>query len=148
MSAPVSGRDLPIILFAHGFGSNLDGYAPLTDHWAAHGCVVVQATHLDSRRLGLTADDPRRPRMWRHRVEDLRRLLDELDALEAAVPGLAGRLDRGRVAVAGHSFGGQTAAILWACASPTRRPESPRTCPTRASRPGCCWPRRERAGTT
>ncbi|MFI1003920.1 alpha/beta hydrolase family protein [Streptomyces galbus] len=112
VSAPVTGQDLPVVLFAHGFGSDLDGYAPLTDHWAAHGCVVVQATHLDSRRLGLAADDPRRPHVWRYRVEDLKRVLDDLDVLEAAVPGLAGRLDRDRVAVAGHSFGGQTAAIL------------------------------------
>jgi hypothetical protein len=32
--------------------------------------------------------------------------------LEAAVPGLAGRLDRRRIAAAGHSFGGATAAVL------------------------------------
>lgn len=32
-SAPVTGHDLPITLFAHGFGSNPDGYAPLTDYW-------------------------------------------------------------------------------------------------------------------
>ncbi|MFD0689844.1 alpha/beta hydrolase family protein [Actinomadura fibrosa] len=112
VSAPVTGRDLPIVVFAHGFGSSLDGYAPLTDHWAAHGFAVIQATHLDSKRLSLAADDPRRPEMWRFRVADLKRLLDELDVLEAAVPGLVGRLDRGRVAVAGHSFGGQTAAVL------------------------------------
>ncbi|QFG22962.1 alpha/beta fold hydrolase [Actinomadura sp. WMMB 499] len=112
VSAPVTGRDLPIVLFAHGFGSNLDGYAPLVDHWAAHGFVVIQATHLDSRRLNLDADDPRRPRTWRIRVADMKRVLDELDVLEAAVPGLAGRPDRGRVAAAGHSFGGGTAAIL------------------------------------
>jgi fermentation-respiration switch protein FrsA (DUF1100 family) len=42
----------------------------------------------------------------------MRLILDHLDLLEAAVPGLAGRLDRGRVAAAGHSFGGQTAGIL------------------------------------
>lgn len=112
VSAPVTGRGLPIILFAHGFGSNLDGYTPLTDHWAAHGFVVIQATHLDSKRLNLAADDPRRPHMWRFRVDDMKRVLDELDVLEAAVPGLAGRLDRDRVVAAGHSFGGQTAAIL------------------------------------
>ncbi|MEU6408114.1 chlorophyllase [Microbispora sp. NPDC046933] len=112
VSAPVAGRDLPIILFAHGFGSHLDGYAPLTDYWAAHGFVVIQATHLDSKRLNLSADDPRKPQMWRFRVADMKRILDELDVLEAAVPGLAGRLDRGRVVAAGHSFGGQTAAIL------------------------------------
>jgi fermentation-respiration switch protein FrsA (DUF1100 family) len=50
--------------------------------------------------------------MWRFRVEDLKRILDHLDLLEAAVPGLAGRLDRGRLAVAGHSFGGQSAGNL------------------------------------
>jgi dienelactone hydrolase len=112
VSAPVSGRGLPIVVFAHGFGSNLDGYAPLTDYWAAHGFAVIQATHLDSRRLNLAPDDPRKPQMWRIRVADLTRILDDLDVLEAAVPGLAGRLDRSRIAAAGHSFGGATAAVL------------------------------------
>ena len=112
ISAPVTGSDLPIILFAHGFGSSLNGYGPLTDYWAAHGFVVVQATHPDSRTLGVTMDDPRLPGMWRTRVEDLTRILDHLDVVEGAVPGLAGRVDHGRIAVAGHSFGGQSAGNL------------------------------------
>ncbi|MCM2416400.1 chlorophyllase [Streptomyces sp. RKAG290] len=112
VSAPATGHDLPIVLFAHGFGSNLDGYAPLVDHWAAHGFVVMQATHLDSKRLHLAGEDPRKPQVWRHRVEDMKRILDGLDVLEAAVPGLAGRVDRRRTVAAGHSFGGQTAGIL------------------------------------
>ncbi|MFF3225686.1 alpha/beta hydrolase family protein [Nocardia suismassiliense] len=110
--APITGTDLPIVLFAHGFGSNLDGYAPLVDHWASHGFVVIQATHLDSKRLEIAADDPRKPQMWRYRVQDMRRILDGLEALEASVPGLAGRVDRSRIVAAGHSFGGQTAGIL------------------------------------
>ncbi|MFE9680858.1 alpha/beta hydrolase family protein [Streptomyces sp. NPDC006285] len=112
VTAPTTGTSLPVVLFAHGFGSNLDGYAPLVDHWASGGFIVIQATHLDSRRLDLPADDPRRPHMWRHRVQDMRRILDELPTLEAAVPGLSGRMDRSRVVAAGHSFGGQTAGIL------------------------------------
>ncbi|WP_067682808.1 alpha/beta hydrolase family protein [Nocardia miyunensis] len=112
VSAPATGDDLPIIVFSHGFGSSLDGYGPLTDFWAAHGFVVVQPTHLDSRTLGLAPNDPRTPRIWRYRVEDLKRALDNLDLLEAAVPGLAGRLDRTRIAAAGHSFGGQSAGVL------------------------------------
>lgn len=112
VTAPVTGTSLPIVLFAHGFGSDLDGYAPLVDHWASHGFVVIQATHLDSHRLALPADDPRRPRMWRYRVQDMRRILDELATLEASVPGLEGRVDHSRIVAAGHSFGGQTAGIL------------------------------------
>ncbi|MGP8304464.1 alpha/beta hydrolase family protein [Streptomyces inhibens] len=112
VSAPATGGDLPVIVFSHGFGWSMHGYAPLADFWAAHGFVVIQPTHLDSRTLGLAAEDPRTPRIWRFRIEDLKRVLDGLDILEAAVPGLAGRLDRSRIAVAGHSWGAQTASTL------------------------------------
>ncbi|ONH23309.1 alpha/beta hydrolase family protein [Pseudofrankia asymbiotica] len=112
VSAPATGRDLPVVVFSHGFGSSLDGYGPLADFWAAHGFVVIQPTHLDSRTLNIPHDDPRTPRIWRFRVEDMKRVLDHLELLEAAVPGLGGRVDRSRVAAAGHSFGGQTAGNL------------------------------------
>lgn len=112
VSAPLEGDARGVVVFSHGFGWSLDGYAPLTDFWAASGFVVVQPTHLDSRKRALPTDDPRRPELWRHRVRDLVRAIDGLDALVAAVPGLAGRADTSRIAVAGHSWGAQTASML------------------------------------
>ncbi|MER6112788.1 alpha/beta hydrolase family protein [Streptomyces hirsutus] len=112
VSAPATGGELPVIVFSHGFGASMKDYAPLADFWAAQGFAVLQPTHLDSRTLGLPAEDPRTPRIWRFRVEDLKRVLDGLDLLEASVPGLGGRLDRSRIAVAGHSWGAQTASTL------------------------------------
>ncbi len=113
VSAPAVGTGAaPVLLFAHGFGSSLHAYGPLTDHWAAHGFVVLQPEFLDSRAVGLAPDDPRRPDLWRHRVQDAVRVLDALDEIETAVPEVRGRLDRDRVVAAGHSFGGQTAGVL------------------------------------
>jgi dienelactone hydrolase len=112
VSAPATGSGLPVIVFSHGFGMSMNGYAPLADHWAAQGFVVLQPTHLDSRTLGLPPSDPRTPHIWRIRIEDLKHVMDGLDLLEAAVPGLGGRLDRDRIAVAGHSWGAQSASAL------------------------------------
>lgn len=112
VTVPAIGRDLPIVVFSHGFGSTMDGYAPLTEFWAAHGFVVLQPTHLDSRTLGLSPDDSRTPVIWRLRIEDLTRVLDELDVVEGSIPGLAGRLNRDHIAAAGHSWGATTASAL------------------------------------
>ena len=112
VSAPTVGHKLPLIVFSHGFGLSLNDYGPLVDFWAAHGFVVMQPTHLDSGTLSLPPDDPRTPLIWRFRVEDMKRILDQLDLIEASVPGLSGRLDRSRIAAAGHSWGGQTASML------------------------------------
>lgn len=118
VSVPVTGGELPVILLSHGHGrsnnlSSLHGYAPLASFWAARGFAVIQPTHLDSATLGRQdSDDPEAPLYWRSRSEDMTRILDQLDVIEAAVPQLPGRLDRSKVAVAGHSLGGHTASLL------------------------------------
>jgi hypothetical protein len=53
--------------------------------------VVVQPTFLDSWRDGLPDDDPRAPVLWQHRADDVKNVLHHLEAIEAAVPGLAGQ---------------------------------------------------------
>lgn len=124
VSVPATGDQLPIIIFSHGFGSSMDAYAPLVNYWAARGFVVIQPTFLDSRSLSPNPkadhgeavkaylEDPRKPLMWRYRVEDFKLVLNQLDLIEDTVIGLRGRLDQTRIAAAGHSFGAQTTATL------------------------------------
>lgn len=118
VTAPTEGSNLPIILLSHGHGpshfvSSLYGYAPLANAYAARGFAVIQPTHLDANLLGLReTDHPDAPLFPRSRAEDMHRILDGLDAIEAAAPMIAGRLDRARVAVVGHSMGGHTASVL------------------------------------
>lgn len=112
ISAPLEGSALPVILFSHGNGQSLHAYGPLANHWAAQGFVVIQPTHLDSRMLALEQDDPRRPQLWQHRENDLVQILGALDSLLASVPSLSERVDRSLIAVAGHSWGAQTASML------------------------------------
>lgn len=112
VTAPLHGDRLPVVVLSHGNGWSMDGYAPLAEHWAGAGLVVVQPTHLDSRSRGLGHDDLGFADIWRWRIADLTAVLDHLDVVAAALPGLAGRLDPDRAAVAGHSWGAQTAGAL------------------------------------
>lgn len=118
VSAPATGAGLPVIVLAHGHGganhlSSLRGYGPVADFWAAHGFVVIQPTHLDSTVLGLRDSDlPDAPLFWRDRAIDIRTILDRLTEIEAAVPGLSGRVDHERIAAVGHSLGGHTVSLL------------------------------------
>lgn len=117
VSAPATGRDLPIILLSHGHGrsnnlSSLNGYGPLANFWASHGFAVIQPTHLSSKTLSLDAKTPDAPLFWQSRVEDMKQIIDQLDHIEASFPQIKGRLDRSRIAIAGHSAGSHTAALL------------------------------------
>jgi len=118
VTAPAEGDRLPVILFSHGNGQSLYTYGPLVNHWASNGFVVINPTHLDSRMIALAADDPRRPQLWRHREQDILTLLDNLDSIEEAVPFIKGRINRDRVAVAGHSWGAQTASMFLGATHP------------------------------
>ncbi len=117
ITAPVTGRDLPVILLSHGHGPSLylsskDGYAPMANFYAAHGFVVIQPTHVNSRVAGLPSDAVGGPLFWRSRVEDMKLILDQLAVIEASVPSIARRIDHSRIAAVGHSMGAQTLGML------------------------------------
>lgn len=117
ITGPASGDGLPVVLLSHGHGpSNYipskDGYGPLVNFYAERGFVVIQPTHLNSKVAGLPADADEGPLFWRSRVEDMSLILDRLNEIEAAAPAFKNRLDREKVAVVGHSMGGQTAGML------------------------------------
>jgi predicted dienelactone hydrolase len=117
LTAPAIGKDLPIVIFSHGFGPSKylpskDGYAPLTQFWAERGIAVIQPTHASSRIGGLDPDAPEGPFFWRERVVELRTIIDHMGEIEQQAPAIAGRLDHDRIAVAGHSFGGHSCSLL------------------------------------
>jgi predicted dienelactone hydrolase len=117
ITGPAVGHGLPIILFSHGHGPSLylpskDGYGPLVNFYAERGFVVIQPTHANSKVAGLDPLTPGGPLFWRSRVEDMKLILDRLAVIEASVPAIAGRLDHGRIAAVGHSFGGHTVGML------------------------------------
>jgi pimeloyl-ACP methyl ester carboxylesterase len=112
VSAPVSGTGLPVIIFSHGFGNSMDGYAPLVDFWASHGFVVIQATYLDSKRLGDFNELPYKEDIWRIRIDDVQHILDQLEDIENSFEAIRGRIAKDKIAAVGHSFGGHTTSML------------------------------------
>lgn len=116
VSFPATGTALPVIVFSHGHGpsmftGSMYGYTPLVEFLAAHGFAVVVPNHLDANFLG-RREHASDPLFLRERATDIARVLDRLPEIEAAVPGLSGRLDHLRVAAVGHSAGGNTVGAV------------------------------------
>jgi len=108
---PARGRNLPLVLFSHGAYSSGDAYDALLRSWAERGYVVLSPTHRDSTSLGTKRGSPE-PRFLAWRLDDMKLLLENLDATLRDVPQIAGRYDSRRIAATGHSFGGLIAQTI------------------------------------
>lgn len=119
----------PLVIFSHGAGGSKAAFPDLTRAWASHGYVVVLPTHSDSilqrRRDGkdtpaITTEQGRRD-LFRQvdlndRVADVKFILDSIGTLESRIDALrnadgSGRIDRTRLAMAGHSAGAFTTQL-------------------------------------
>jgi hypothetical protein len=94
----------PVVVFSHGAFCYPQLYAAITDQWVAHGYVVVLPDHPDSPNIQPPLRPDQMGGLVQARIADLGFVLGHLDDV-AAVAGIPGELDTGRIAVAGHSFG-------------------------------------------
>ena len=115
-AAPASGDELPLLCYSHGFGGNMDMATYLMRQMASYGVVVAAIEHTDGTASRTIEENgqalPFSPRLL-SREAQLRRRADEL--LAVAQPGALGTglpaIDRSRVFLGGHSYGGPTALL-------------------------------------
>lgn len=93
---------LPLIVFAHGWNSSPAAYEALLDTWAASGYLVAAPTFPDS--ASTLPGDP---------ISNYpEQALDMSFVITQLLGGIAGPVDRSKIAVAGHSDGGTDVALL------------------------------------
>ncbi len=110
---PADAIGLPLVVFSHGLGSFARQSTFLTTHLASHGYLVVAPDHRGStladmaslRRVGVTAVRDVLATAADARLQHVPTLIE---AFTTALPAYAGRVDAGRLGIAGHSFGGWT----------------------------------------
>jgi pimeloyl-ACP methyl ester carboxylesterase len=115
--AQVAGDTVvPLVVFSHGIGGSRMGYSYLGKHFASHGIASLHLQHVGSdRQLWFGNPFGVVSRLWKaasedeaiHRVRDLRFSLDAL--LDRSAYGE--RIDRTRIAAAGHSYGANTVML-------------------------------------
>jgi predicted dienelactone hydrolase len=100
---PTGEGPFPLIVFSHGLGADREAFETVSEHWVTHGYIVVHPLHDDSG-VGMTRGGmhPSEEKV-RERLGDVIAVLDGLDQIDQFAP--YGRIDRDRLAVAGHSYG-------------------------------------------
>jgi len=89
-----------------------DGYDPLANYYAEQGFAVTQPTHANSKVAEFNQSHPDAPLFLNERMLEMQTILDNLASIEGDSPYIAGRLDKQKIAVVGHSAGSFTAAML------------------------------------
>ena len=104
---PEGAGPFPVIAFSHMNGGNKDMFSEIATHWASHGYVAVHSSHDDTGVTMAPNGGGMQPseQKVRDRLRDVIVVFDALDQIERDVPALAGKLDRQKLAVAGHSYG-------------------------------------------
>lgn len=111
INSPEGPGPFPLIVFSHGAYGSKDNYLTLTEYWASHGYVTIQANHSDSHAVGAKLGDMRVFMDWQSRPTDVSFMLDSLDEIEKKSQ-LEGKIDRKRIGVGGHSFGAHTSLLI------------------------------------
>ena len=100
----------PVIAFSHRFRGTMQDFAPMIRQWVSHGYVVLQPQHRDSRDCEencvldfLQQED---------RAAELAAVIQQLDEVLAAVPGLTDRVDHRVSGLAGYGYGANTAQLV------------------------------------
>jgi predicted dienelactone hydrolase len=113
---PEGAQRVPLVVFSHGIGGSRLGYSYLGEYFAANGMASLHLQHVGSDRslwvgnpvsLVGRLHDAAQEREALERVKDLRFALDRLLAHET----FGARVDRGRIAAAGHSYGANTVML-------------------------------------
>lgn len=99
----------PLIIFSHGLCGLPAQSTFLTEVLASRGFVIAAPPHVDSIGNGYPACVSQLGRGFQTRVGDIEFVLDQM-LLAARTNGspFKNRIDRRRISIAGHSFGGQT----------------------------------------
>jgi len=113
---PESDRPMALVVFSHGIGGSRRGYSYLGEYFASHGVASLHLQHVGSDRslwggnpfsLVARLQDAAQEREALERVRDLSYALDQL----LAHPEFGARIDRKRIAAAGHSYGANTVML-------------------------------------
>lgn len=113
---PAGEQPVALVVFSHGIGGSRRGYSYLGEHFASRGVASLHLQHVGSDRslwggnpfslLGRLQEAAREGEAL-ERVRDLRFALDQVLAHET----FGARIDRARIAAAGHSYGANTVML-------------------------------------
>ena len=123
---PTKAGSYPVIVFSPAYGGTAASYEPLASFWTSNGYVVIRLSHADADPTAGTTRAQLRgganggedlwttqhETEWRNRARDISFVLDSFDRLESEFPELKGKMDRARIAVAGHAYGAFTALLV------------------------------------